>query len=89
MALRNRLTVLAGYRGPTLFPLPLLQAKGYAFEWADVIADLDALQQVHVRYQDKHFLLRSETKGSCGKVFQAVGVAVPSTVRPVAEQSTV
>ncbi len=65
-----------------------LQAKGYAFEWADVIADLDALQQVHVRYQDKHFLLRSETKGSCGKVFQAVGVAVPSTVRPLAEQST-
>ena len=66
-----------------------LQAKGFAFEWADVIADLDALQQVHVQYQDKHFLLRSETKGNCGKVFQAVGVAVPSTVRQLAEQPSV
>jgi len=66
-----------------------LQAKGYVFEWADVMADLDALQQVHVQYQDKQFLLRSETKGNCGKVFQAVGVAVPSTVRQLAEQPTV
>ena len=58
-----------------------LQAKGYAFEWRDVMTDLDALQEVQVQYQDKSFLLRSETKGTCGKVFQAVGVAVPSTVR--------
>ena len=58
-----------------------LQVKGYAFEWRDVMADLDALQDVQVQYQDKRFLLRSETKGTCGKVFQAVGVAVPSTVR--------
>ncbi len=28
---------------------PIL-VRGYAFEWADVIADLDALQQVHVQY---------------------------------------
>lgn len=63
-----------------------LQAKGYAFEWRDVMADLDALQQVQVQYQDKRFLLRSETKGTCGRVFQAVGVAVPSTVRPLGAQ---
>lgn len=35
-----------------------LQAKRQAFEWAEVIADLDTLQQVHVQFRDKH-LVRS------------------------------
>ena len=30
---------------------------------------------------DKEVALRTELKGDAGKVFQAVGVAVPSTVR--------
>jgi transposase len=60
-----------------------LQAKGHDFEWADVVADLDALQQIHVQHQDKSFLLRSETQGTCGKVLQAIGVAVPATVRRI------
>jgi transposase len=55
------------------------------FEWAHVIADLEALEEVEVYHQGKHFLLRSETKGTCGKVFQAVGVALPPTVRQIRE----
>jgi hypothetical protein len=43
------------------------------------------LQQIHVQHQDKSFLLRTETQGSCGKVLQAVGVAVPATVQRIAE----
>jgi transposase len=62
-----------------------LQAKGYDFEWAHVVADLDALQQIHVQHQDKSFLLRTETQGSCGKVLQALGVAVPATVQRIEE----
>jgi len=62
-----------------------LQAKGHDFEWADVVADLDALQQIHVQHQDKSFLLRTETQGICGKVLQAVGVAVPATVQRIEE----
>jgi hypothetical protein len=46
-----------------------------------VIGDLDRLQMVEVEQDGKRFLLRSEVQGSCGKVFQAVGVAIPATVQ--------
>ncbi len=58
-----------------------LLAKGARLEWADVIQDLEALHEVEVSHQGKRFMLRSEARGSCGKVFQAAGVALPSTVR--------
>lgn len=50
-------------------------------EWADVIRDLDALTVTEVEHQGKRFLLRSEARGVCGRVFQAAGVALPPTVR--------
>jgi hypothetical protein len=66
-----------------------LEEQGHEFEWADVIAHLDRLQVVEVEQDGKRFLLRSEAKGTCGAVFQAVGVALPPTVRqvPAAPQS--
>jgi transposase len=60
-----------------------LDETGEHPEWADVIQDLDALEEVEVIHQNKRFLLRNETQGSCGKVFQAVGVKLPQTVRQV------
>jgi hypothetical protein len=60
-----------------------LEERGHEFEWADVIADLDRLQVVEVEQDGKRFLLRTEAQGTCGKVFQAVGVALPPTVRQV------
>ena len=62
-----------------------LEASGEPLEWAEVIADLEALEDVEVVHQQKHFRLRTETKGICGKVFQAVGVALPPTVRQLKE----
>jgi hypothetical protein len=61
-----------------------LAERGHEFEWADVIQDLDRLQVVEVEQDGKRFLLRSEAQGTCGKVFQAVGVALPPTVQQVA-----
>jgi hypothetical protein len=61
-----------------------LEERGHAFEWADVIRDLDRLQSVEVEQDGKRFLLRSEVQGTCGAVFQAVGVALPPTVQQVA-----
>ena len=58
-----------------------LEERGHTFEWADVISDLDRLQMVEVEQDGKRFLLRSEVQGTCGKVFQTVGVAVPPTVQ--------
>ena len=60
-----------------------LEERGHEFEWADVIGDLDRLQVVEVEQDEKRFLLRSEAQGTCGPVFQAVGVALPPTVRQV------
>ena len=58
-----------------------LEERGHDLEWADVIGDLDRLQMVEVEQDGKRFLLRSEVQGSCGKVFQTAGVALPPTVQ--------
>ena len=60
-----------------------LQEQGDELEWADVICDLDRLQRIEVEQEGKRFLLRSEVQGTCGKVFRAVGVALPPTVQQV------
>jgi transposase len=59
------------------------ETKGYKLEWADVIRDLNRLQEVEIEQDGKRFLLRSEAAGTCGKVFQSAGVALPPTVRQV------
>jgi hypothetical protein len=62
-----------------------MAARGWAeAEWADVLRDLEGLQENEVQTDGKHFVLRSEVKGWCGKTFQAAGVAVPPTVRAIA-----
>lgn len=58
-----------------------LEAKGEDLEWAEVVRDLDRLEEIEVEQDGTRLLLRTEVKGVCGKVFQAVGVALPRTVR--------
>jgi transposase len=60
-----------------------LLARGRKFEWADIVRDLERVQQVEVEHQDKRFLLRSQLTGTAGRVFQAAGVAAPPTVHQV------
>jgi hypothetical protein len=60
-----------------------LEAKGLKLEWADIIRDLDRLQEVEIEQDQKRFVLRTQAQGTCGKVFQAVGVALPPTLRQV------
>jgi len=57
-----------------------LTAAGHSAEWADVLRDLESLQWVEVKHQQKRFRLRTEARGVCSQVFQAVGVAFPPTV---------
>jgi len=59
----------------------LLQEAGQSFEWADIKQDLKALQEVAIEDNGKALALRTECLGTCGKVFKAVGVAVPPTIR--------
>lgn len=61
-----------------------LAARGRVPEWAEVLQDLERLQYVEVEHEGKRFRLRTELQGTCGRVFRAVGVAIPATVQQLA-----
>src|SRR5512140_3053628 len=58
-----------------------LDKAGHSFEWHDIKQDLEALQEIAIAEQDKTLAVRTECIGTCGKIFQAVGVAIPPTIR--------
>ena len=60
-----------------------LQARQWQLEWADVLRDLDQLQEIELRVQNKDYVMRTEAKGTAGKVFQACAVALPPTLRAI------
>jgi transposase len=59
-----------------------LERKGWSLEWADVIGDLARLQEVEMSIDEKSYVVRTETRRTVGKIFQACGVALPPTLRP-------
>ncbi len=58
-----------------------LARKGWKLEWADVVRDLDNLVEMEVAIGGKGYVLRGQTSGVAGKVFQACGVALPPVLR--------
>jgi transposase len=60
-----------------------LEQAGHVFEWADIKQDLEALKMVTIEEDGKRFAIRTECRGNCGKIFQAVGVALPPTIREI------
>jgi hypothetical protein len=58
-----------------------LAAAGVTAEWADIVRDLERVEQFTVNQDDKHFLMRPQVPGCAGSVFQAVGVALPPMLR--------
>ncbi len=60
-----------------------LEKKSIALEWKDIIRDLDNMDEIEIVEEGKRFLIRTGASGCCGKVFQAVGVAIPPTIRQV------
>ncbi|EFK10465.1 conserved hypothetical protein, partial [delta proteobacterium NaphS2] len=67
-----------------------LVKAGHRFEWAEIKQDLKSLQTVTIEENGRRLAIRSQSKGVCGKVFQAVGVAMPPTIRdvePIPEKS--
>ncbi len=50
-------------------------------EWRQLLADLDRLQEIEAEQDGKRFILRTPVTGVAGKVFQAVGVALPPNIR--------
>ena len=60
-----------------------LRRHGVAAEWGDILRDLDRLQEITLEQDGKRFLLRTPTTGVAGKLFQAVGVALPPNIREI------
>jgi transposase len=60
-----------------------LEKAGHDFEWAGIKQDLKSLQEITIEDNGKKLAIRSECRGVCGKVFQAVGVAIPPTIREI------
>ena len=73
-----------------------LHRHNIAAEWDDILRALDRLQEIELEQDGKRFLLRTPTTGVAGKLFQAVGVALPpnlqelplSTPQPAAAPGT-
>ena len=59
-----------------------LAARGWQAEWDELCQDLEALSEVEVRQGEETYLLRTPLQGVAGRVLQAVGVAIPPSVRP-------
>lgn len=59
-----------------------LNEHGWTLEWADIVRDLDHFDETTITVDEKPYVIRSEIKGTLGKVFQAAGVAIPPAVRP-------
>ena len=58
-----------------------LSAAGYDFEWRKIRQDLKALQEIVIAEKEQQLVVRTECQGVSGKVFKAVGVALPPTIR--------
>lgn len=58
-----------------------LDRHGIAAEWGDILRDLDRLQEITLEQDGKRFRLRTPTIGLAGKLFQAVGVALPPNLQ--------
>jgi hypothetical protein len=50
-------------------------------EWGLLLRDLDRLQEIKTEQEGKHFILRTPVIGDVGRVFQALGIALPPSIR--------
>jgi len=57
-----------------------LDGAGLQLEWSEIKQDLKALQRITVEENGRQLAVRTACAGACGKIFQAVGVALPPTI---------
>jgi hypothetical protein len=59
----------------------LCQAHALVIEWADLLRDLDRLQEATIERDGKAITTRTAVAGQVGSVLQAAGVALPPNLR--------
>lgn len=57
------------------------RTAGVSFEWADLLRDLDRLQEATIDKDGKQITTRTPVTGQVGRVFQIAGVALPPNTR--------
>ena len=57
--------------------------RGWKLDWADILQDLERLQQIELTVNAKSYRLRTETEGCVAKLLQACGVALPPQLQPL------
>ena len=55
----------------------LCHGHGLVIEWADLLRDLDRLQEATIEKDGKAITARTAVAGQVGSVFQAAGIALP------------
>ena len=60
-----------------------MEAMGEYVEWLQIKQDLKRLQEVVIEQSGKKIALRTEASGECYKVFKAIGMALPPTIRKI------
>jgi uncharacterized protein YcgI (DUF1989 family) len=58
---------------------------GLAESWPDILTDLDSLTETEVEQDGKRFLLRTPPRPAASVALRAAGVALPATVRQLAD----
>jgi transposase len=58
-----------------------MEAMGEIVEWLQIKQDLKRLHEVVIEQSGRKVALRTEASGDCHKVFKAVGMALPPTIR--------
>ena len=59
----------------------LCHGHGLVIEWADLLRELDRLQEATIEKDDKVITTRTAVAGQVGSVFQAAGIALPPNLR--------
>jgi hypothetical protein len=60
------------------------KAADFTPEWGDVLRDLDRLQEVSLAKDGQQITLRTPATGAVGRLFKAVGIALPPNIRDAA-----
>lgn len=60
-----------------------MEAMGETVEWLQVKQDLKRLHEVVIEQSGRKIALRTEALGDCHKVFKAIGMALPPTIREI------
>jgi transposase len=60
-----------------------MEVTGESVEWQQIKQDLKRLQEMVIEQSGSKIALRTEASGDCHKVFKAIGMALPPTIRKI------